>query len=243
MHDTDEDLYSWPTCTACQKDLWVDEAEAGRLACRPCENRTAKRLTELPALFAELNRTATLMRGARRTGTATSGSRTPPIPPRIEVLALTGPGGIAARLTAIEDSWRQALGWAIPVRHDHVRTFAGWRLDPARDVPERARFLANNLLWACSSYDSISQDIDDIRRLHTEATTAISTERRPGPVKVGRCPAPTESGACDTQLTANSGKEHICCGACGTQWFGKEGWDDLRNAQQEILQRDAGVAA
>lgn len=232
MHDpADADIYEWPVCTACSKDLWVNEN--GRQACRPCEIKTAKRLSELPALFTELTRTATLMRGARKPDTATTGSRVPPIPPRIEVLTLTGPGGVAARLRDIEDAWRAALGW----------TIAPWRGSPAQAVPEHVRFLINNLPWACDSYDSIGQDIDDLRRLHAEATAAISRERRPGRVQTGLCPASLEDGLCSAQLTATSASHRIRCQTCGTEWDGLAAWRDLRQAQEAVLRRDAGVAA
>ncbi|MBD0743580.1 hypothetical protein [Streptomyces sp. CBMA152] len=235
MPHTPENLddYQWPACTSCTKPLWISEIEDGRYACRPCEDKARTRLAALPGLFAELNRTATLMHGSRSPSAATSGSRVPPIPPRLDVLALTGPGGAAARLRDIEDAWRAALGW----------TIAPWRGSPAQAVPEHVRFLTNNLPWATGSYEEVGQDIDDIRRLHGEMTAAVTTERRPGRVKVGLCPAPAEEGTCGVQLTASSGKEQIRCPACGAAWIGKDGWDALRDEQQKALQRDAGVAA
>lgn len=232
MHDpVDAEIYQWPVCAACGKDLWVNEN--GRQACRPCEIKTMKRLVELPALFVELTRTATLMRGARKPDAATSGSRTPPIPPRLEVLDLTGPGGVAARLAAIEDAWRVVLGW----------TIAPWRGSPAQAVPEHVRFLINNLPWACDSYDSIGQDIDDVRRLHAETTAAISRERRPGRVQTGLCPVPLDNGPCGQQLTATTASHRIRCQTCGTEWDGLAAWRGLRQAQEAVLRRDAGVAA
>lgn len=231
MHDATDDEYSWPTCAACSKDLWV--SEAGRLACRPCEIKTIKRLAELPALFVELNRTATLMRGSRSPGAATSGSRVPPIPPRLEVLALTGPGGVAARLRDIEDAWRAALGW----------TIAPWRGSPLQAVPEHIKFLVNNLPWACDAYDSIGQDIDDLRRLHAECTAAVSRDRKPGRVKIGLCPVESEGIVCGQQLTATTTSFRTQCGTCGTVWDGREEWCALRRAQEAVWQQDAGVAA
>jgi hypothetical protein len=85
-HPSALDGYSWPVCVTpgCKRQLWV--SEAGRWACRPCEDITRKRLIELPSLFRQLDTTAALMRGASETGGATGGSKTPPIPPRLEVL-------------------------------------------------------------------------------------------------------------------------------------------------------------
>ncbi len=95
MHDHTpaDETYEWPVCVTprCGRQLWADELD--RWACRPCGDATAKRLVELPALFAQLDTTAMLMKGASRVGGGTSGSRTAPIPPRLDVLNLVGPGG------------------------------------------------------------------------------------------------------------------------------------------------------
>lgn len=235
MHDNaDDQSYEWPTCIApnCGRQLWV--AEAGRLACRPCQDRTAKRLAELAPLFRRLSETATLMRGAARGGGATSGSKNPPIPPRLEVLALTANGGVATRLRDIEDAWRKALGW----------TVAPWRGSPAQAVPEHLRFLVNNLPWAVDSYDSVGQDIDDLRKLHAECTAVAANEHRPGRVSIGRCPTRGDDGTpCRAELTATASSHRVHCGQCGTRWETLNDWRRLRSAQEAVLAHDAGVAA
>ena len=235
MHEPPtEDEYSWPTCSApnCGRQLWV--SEAGRQVCRPCEDRTAARLRELPALFGRLNQAATLMRGAARGGGATSGSRTPPIPPRLEVLTLTAVGGVATRLRDIEDSWRKALGW----------TVAPWRGSSAQAVPEHIKFLVNNLPWAIDSYESVGQDIEDLRRLHAECTAVAANERRHGRVSIGRCPARYDDGTlCRADLTASADSHRVRCGTCGARWETLGEWKQLREAQDAVLQEDAGVAA
>jgi len=230
----DDQAYEWPTCIApnCGRQLWV--AEAGRLACRPCEDRTAKRLAELAPLFRRLSETATLMRGAARGGGTTSGSKTPPIPPRLEVLALTANGGVATRLRDIEDAWRKALGW----------TLAPWRGSPAQAVPKHLKFLADNLPWAVDSYDSVGQDIDDIRKLHAECTAVAANEHRPGRVKIGRCPTRGDDGTpCRADLTATASSHRVHCGHCGARWETLGEWKQLREQQDAVLREDAGVAA
>ena len=238
MHDhpANLDQFEWPVCVTprCGRRLWV--TEAGRFACRPCEESTAQRIRELPGLFAQLDTTAALMRGSRRPGGATSGSKTPPIPPRLEVLALVGPGGAAARLSAIEDAWRQALGW----------TIAPWRGNPVQAMPHLVAFLTNNLLWACSSYEEVGQDIDDLRRLHAECAALVSGEKRPGRVQIGACPSAVDDGWCGTQLTASTGSHRIHCGSCGARWETLGEWRELRAAQEAVLveqAKQAGAAA
>jgi DNA-directed RNA polymerase subunit RPC12/RpoP len=223
-HPTPDDSdYAWPTCLACGTDLWL--SELGRLACRPCEEKTSVRIAELPALFRQLDTTAALMRGARRPGGGSSGSKTPPIPPRLEVLALVGPGGVAARLAAIEDAWRKSLGW----------TVAPWRGSPAQAVPQHATFLANNLPWACDAYESVGQDIDDLRRLHGECAAIVNDERRPGRVQIGACPGRYDDGLCGQPLTASAASHRVRCGNCGSRWETLGEWRELRAAQEAVL--------
>jgi hypothetical protein len=235
MHDhaPDADGYEWPVCVTprCNRQLWV--AEACRWACRPCEDRASQWIAELPGLFRQLDTTAALMKGASRPGAGSSGTRTAPIPPRLDVLSLVGPGGVAARLSAIEDSWRQALGW----------TVAPWRGSPAQAVPHLAGFLANNLLWACSSYEEVGQDIDDLRRLHGEMKAIVDDERRPGRVQIGNCPVRLDDGPCWTPLTASAASHRVRCGGCNTRWETIGEWRELRAAQEAVLAEAAGVAA
>jgi hypothetical protein len=235
MHDhtPDDSGYEWPVCVTprCNRQLWV--AEADRWACRPCEDRAAQWIAELPTLFRQLDTTASLMRGARRPGGGSTGSKTPPIPPRLEVLALVGPGGVAARLSAIEDAWRQVLGW----------TVAPWRGSPAQAVPHLVEFLANNLLWACSSYEEVGQDIEDLRRLHGEMKAIADGERRPGRVQIGACPVRVDDGYCAAPLTASAASHRVRCPACGSRWETLGEWRELRAAQDAVLAEAAGVAA
>ncbi|MCU1617394.1 MAG: hypothetical protein JWO98_4934, partial [Frankiales bacterium] len=145
MHDyaADETQYEWPKCVAGPSEgpgshrLRAEELD--RWACRPCEDRALKNLRELPALFTRINTTAALVRGASRQGAATSGSKVPPIPPRLEVLSLAAVGGVATRLQAIEDAWREERG-------RRMEPSAG---SPGVAVPKHVDFLVINLQWAC----------------------------------------------------------------------------------------------
>lgn len=236
------DDHQWPTCAACHRDLW--ESEYDRKACRPCEEKAAGRLAELGPLFARLDTTAALMKGRRGAASGPSGTRTPPLPLNVVVLNLAAAGGVATRLQAIEDSWRQALGWTIEPRTDGWTVFAAWRANPARDVPERIKFLGNNLLWACSSYESVGDDLEEIRRLHFEATAALSPDPRPGRVKIGFCPVRYDNGdRCQQPLTATAANHRIHCGGCGARWDDMDAWRALRREQDAMYREMATVAA
>lgn len=248
MHDHPDALaYEWPACVTprCNRQLWV--AEAGRWACRPCEDATATRIAELPGLFVQLNQTAMLMKGSSRGSSPTSGSRTPPIPPRLDILNLVAPaGGIAARLRDIEDSWRSALGWAIEPDSDGTRVFAAWRINPVEAVKRHTKFLANNLLWACSSYESVGQDIVDLRRMHGECKALANHEPRAGRVQIGACPVQVGDGWCGQPLTAATDNHRVRCSNCGARWDGLGEWRELRAAQEAVaiaLTQSSGAAA
>lgn len=240
--DATLDGYDWPTCLACGHNLW--DTELDRYCCQPCEDGTRTRLKQLPALFAQLNQTAALIPGARKTsGAAPSGSRTAPLPLRLDVIDLVGPGGIATRLQAIEDSWRQALGRRIQPATDGVRIFASWRSNPARAVPGHVEFLVINLQRACEQYESIGQDIDDIRQLHATCTAIVEQKPKIGSVKIGVCPVSIDDGRCAEQLYASARSFKTVCQTCGTTWEGVHEWRQLRAAQQEALAELAGAAA
>lgn len=242
MSDATAADYEWPICTACNRDLWDDET--GRHACRVCEDRTRERLGELPDLFARLNTTAAMMRGARRPASGSAGGQARPIPPRLDVLNLVSAGGVATRLCAIEDAWRLALGRRIEPATDGVRVFAAWRSNPAVNVPEHVNFLRVNLERACERYDEVGQDVETIRRLHAEMTAALSGDQRPGRVKIGLCPVEFDDGSrCGTALTATTGSHRVSCGGCGTRWDDLAAWRELRRAQDAVAERWAERAA
>jgi hypothetical protein len=229
--ETSDGTYEWPRCVACQSGLWEDET--GRRACRPCEDRTGERLAELPALFAQINTTAALIRGPRRGTGMPTGSRVPPIPANAEVLSLAAVGGVATRLRDIEDAWRKILG----------RTVATWAGAPAQAVPKHVDFLRINLQWACERYEEVGQDMEEIRRIHAECTAALSPDPRPGRVRIGLCPVVSDSGPCGAQLTASTTNHKVRCPSCGTRWDDIAAWRELRHAQEAVAAYREGVAA
>jgi hypothetical protein len=233
VHDfaADESEYEWPKCVAGDHRLWAEELD--RWACRPCEGVTARRLRELNALFPRLNKTAALMRGARRTGPATSGSKEAPIPVRLEVLNLVANGGVATRLEAIEDAWQQARG-----RNPNAPAGV-----PLKAVPLHIEYLAINLQWACENYEEIGQDMEEIRHLHAECTAALSPDPKPGRVRIGLCPVVLDSGPCGAQLTATVASPKVRCPGCRTEWPDMGAWRELRRAQEVVQTNRTGVAA
>lgn len=229
--------YTWPACAGCNQPLQPDTTDTTRV-CWTCQDRTDHLLAELPALFTRLNTTAALIPAGRGTRSDTPTSSSPihaPIPLRLDTLNLATTGGIPTRLQAIDDSWRTARRWTIPPNHDTTRLFAAWRINPTRAVTTHTRSLRMNLSWACTHYDEIAQDLTEIRRLHTEATTALSPDPRPRRIQVGTCPTLRDNHTiCGAHLTASLADQRIRCSTCGARWGGLAAWRELRQAQDAL---------
>jgi hypothetical protein len=163
-----------------------------------------------------------------------TGSKVPPIPANAEVLSLAAVGGVVTRLQGIEDAWRKELGW----------TVAPWRGNAGQTVPKLIEFLANNLPWACERYEPVGHDVEEIRRLHSDCTAALSPDPKPGRVRIGPCPEVFDSGPCGAQLTATVASPKVRCPQCRTEWPDMGAWRELRRAQEAVaVDAQTGVAA
>lgn len=203
-------------CTHCQRLLYSNELD--RWACTPCEDRARDQLRALPGLYQQL--------GDKLAPTAVSDSngkvsttRIAPLPVALGPLDLLAPGGMAAKLAAIEDDWRSVLGRPAGPRRDRIRVFATWRSNPSSDVPMHTNFLIINLQWACERYEEVAYDLGVIRDLHDQAQGMVTGWRDPR-VPIGCCPAvDKETGqACGTRLKVTPGALEIRCHVCGARW-------------------------
>lgn len=244
-----DDGYTWPACTHCHRTLWA--TETGRLACRPCQDKADTQLAALTDLHVRLNTTAALLAVTTRShstpnppaGGPTSGRAHAPLPLRVDALNLAASGGIATRLCAIEDSWRTALGWTHPLTTDGTHIYPAWRANPRIAIGRHIRFLRDNLLWACGSYDSIADDLNEIHRLHTEATHTLAGTPRPTRVPIGPCPVRlNDDTLCGTPLTATTTSRRVHCTRCGTRWDDLDAWRGLRRAQQATTAIEGAAA-
>ena len=154
------------TCTCCRRQLYNDELQVGRYACRLCEQRTFDTLRALPALFAQVDNLASLLKGTGQT-TRTSGGREAPAPVRIPVLSDMSDGGVVTELQAVADAWFIALGFT-PGRKLHHG-----------EIGRAVTPLINNLRWACEDYPEVAADIATISKIHTRLMQYATGERGP----------------------------------------------------------------
>jgi hypothetical protein len=161
------------TCTRCFTDLWADEL--GRQLCRPCEDRTAGHLAAIcgtRGLYAQLAHH--LERGASSGGPAVSGSRTAPVPLRLEILNLQTAGGpVLGPLETWVRDWEA---------HGHAELGEGGSLQ--QRVDHACSTLRFNLGWAASHHMAADAFADEIAGIHRTLSGITSGEKAPRRIPV-----------------------------------------------------------
>ncbi|GFE20043.1 hypothetical protein [Streptomyces nigrescens] len=199
MNDTAAD-YSWPACGACGRPLW--ENELGRQACRMCQRRVDDNLQSLAGsqgLYAALS--AALVPGAGNGEARVSGgTRTAPLPLRLEPLSLSSRGGVVTVLQTWLVDWHEQLQWAHP----------RWQGDLQQQLDQVVQALRTNLEWAASQHPAFGDFSAEVaalvRSCHRQAT-GEKPERR----IVVACP-------CGSTLRVTISTPGARCAGCGTQY-------------------------
>jgi hypothetical protein len=194
-------------CVHCPRLLHFDELS--RWACRICEDRAGEQLTEIHSMYGQLRgKLVPALSTADNAGHVTGATRSAPLPVSLGALDLIAPGGIATKLQSIEDDWRKTLGW----------TVAPFRGNAEQTLESVIPFLRNNLPWACSMYEDVSEDLKLIGILHRR-TDAVIHGQREARVPVGYCPTVSDSGeVCGEGLRVSPWALQIRCNGCGTSW-------------------------
>lgn len=191
--------YEWPTCTACPRPLRHDELD--RLACRPCQDRADTALRQLPGpdgLYAKL--ATRLIPGRGGDGPAVSGSRTAPLPLRLEPLSLMARGGVVTVLQDWLVDWHEHFGW----RHPR------WQGDLQQQCDQVVKALRVNLEGAAGSHPAFGDFTQEITSLVRQCERQITGERKERPISVA-CP-------CGTILRVTVSTPGCRCRGCGTQY-------------------------
>lgn len=195
--------YVWPACNACTRPLRQDEL--GRTACRICQGRADTALRQLPGrdgLYAKL--ATRLVPGRGGDGPAVSGSRTAPLPLRLEPLSLMARGGVVTVLQDWLVDWHEQLGW----RHPR------WNGGLQQQCDEAVKALRINLDWAASSHSAFGEFTQEISSLVRQCERQITGERAERPISVA-CP-------CGTTLRVTVSTPGCRCRGCGTQYARSE---------------------
>ena len=187
-----------PACIICRTALFDDEQG---FACRPCIERIDRQLRALAGpegLYARLS--AQLAPGAGNGGPAVSGSRTAPVPLRLEVLNLMTAGGPV--LGPLE-TW--VRDWETQGRADMCE--AGTLQQRVDHAVGTLRF---NLAWAAANHPAVDEFAREVHLAWRQCERQITGERPARTVPVA-CP-------CGQVLRVTLDTAGAQCGGCGEQY-------------------------
>ncbi|NUP16501.1 MAG: hypothetical protein HOZ81_10425 [Streptomyces sp.] len=206
------DATSTPVCTICHRDLRDDEAGA----CRICVDLIDQHLRALAGpegLYARLS--AQLAPGAGNGGPAVSGSRTAPVPVRLDVLNLMTAGGpVLGPLETWVRDWE---------------TYGRAELDEAgtlqRRVDHAVATLRFNLAWAAAHHPAVDEFGREVHAMWRACDRQISGER-PARIVPVACP-------CGSVLRITLDTPGARCPGCDTQ-YGHAALMELPLAERRI---------
>lgn len=188
-----------PACAVCLHPLYADEAN--RQACRPCTDRVDANLRALAGadgLYARLS--GCLHPGSGSGGPAVSGSRTAPLPVRLDPLSLAARGGLVTVLQTWLIDWHETLGYRHP-RWD------GGMQQQCDQVVKRLRIL---LPWAAERHGAFDEFAREVGQLKRQCEANVTGEKPPFRFGV-TCP-------CGATLKITLDTPGQRCNGCGAQY-------------------------
>lgn len=187
-------------CPICQK-------KTGSLVCDSCWAKTVDRLAEIPEGYQALEEELIPSQGV---GERVGGSKTPPIPVKLEVLHLRTQG-IKEPLLVHEARIR--------AQQNHTKiTFRGETLNY---ISKSTAYLIAQRDWIKSHYTEIDHLVKDVFHISKSINNALGY--RSDLVTIGTCPTIDEAGeTCGYKLQVNPATlntfSDIICSSCGTTW-------------------------
>jgi hypothetical protein len=188
------------TCTICQRPL---DPEREPIRHQRCAERLNAALSEISALYALMG--DVLAPGTAGDRTRVSGTRTAPLPVRLEPLSLRARGGIITILATWEVDWREVRGMTPAQRGNSDRDLAGIVL-----------WLRAHLPWAIEHHPAIREFADEVRDVVRECQAAAGL--LPHMMRIGTCPVDCDGQPCGERLYADPQAEEIWCRKCRTRW-------------------------
>jgi hypothetical protein len=208
-----------PRCTACGRNLWDDELS--HFGCGVCLRATDRRLAELAGppvwrghkgesklvsgYYAALGDALAPGAGSGGDGRVT-GSRTAPLPIRLEPLSLAARGGVVTVLQTWLSDFHDQLGWLHP-------RFEG---DMQGQLDQVVTRLRANLPWAAEHHPAWAELVTEVRQAHAACRAQTTGERPERRVRVC-CP-------CGVTLSITLSTQGQQCGGCSTSYT----WAELR---------------
>jgi len=206
-------------CTICRRPLNLDREQTRH---QRCADRLRTNLTELPGLYALMG--AVLAPGTAGDRSRVSGTRTAPLPVRLEPLSLRARGGIVTILATWEVDWRDLRGLTEANRGTSER-----------DLSAIVLWLRAHLPWAIEEHAAVDEFAAEVRDIVRQCRAAAGL--LPSMMRIGACPALVGDTACEAALYADPMAKEIRC-RCGARW-GRGQWmllgKTLRGVEDERL--------
>ena len=187
-------------CASCRK-------ATERSLCPSCWEYSVEKLKSFSSKYKQLE---SEMLPAQGYGERVGGSKTPPIPVRVETLHLRT-GGISKPLMAHEAKIR------IEQRHTRI-TFRG---EEHNRIEITCKYLTAQAEWIFTSYQEVGKLAADIDLINKQINTVLGY--RSDLLTIGTCPSVDDKGeTCGNKLQVNPATltsfGDIKCRACGTVW-------------------------
>ncbi|MFG2328284.1 hypothetical protein ACGFMM_01525 [Streptomyces sp. NPDC048604] len=192
-------MNAFPTCLRCTYELRTDEQ--GRQLCFRCEDRTARHLAAIPGphgLYAQLAHH--LQRGGNSGGPAVSGSKTAPIPLRIDVVSLQAASG---QVLGPLETW--VRDW---------ETYGHADLNEAGTLQQRVdhacRTLRYNLRWCAEVHPAADEFVREVGDITRTLAGITGGEKPPRKIPVA-CP-------CGNVIRTTLNTRGETCRGCRTEY-------------------------
>jgi len=187
-------------CVLCRKST-------ERSVCESCWDFALTKLKAFPDKYFELEKELLPSKGY---GEKVGGSKTPPIPVRLETLDLRT-GGISKPITAHE--------LKIRVVREHTRiTFRGEEINK---IKMTVKYITGQSEWIFEHYQELDNLTKDINNISNRISSVLGYKS--DLVSIGTCPAQDDKGeVCGAKLLVDpktlTNFNDIKCRACGTSW-------------------------
>ena len=187
-------------CPVCRR-------KTNALVCASCWSSTVDRLSKIPEGYQALEKELEPSRGV---GERVGGSKTPPIPVKLEVLHL--------RTQGIKEP---LLIHEARIRYQQGHTKITFRGQTQNYISKSVAYLVTHRDWIKSHYTEIDHLVKDVSIIHRAINNALGY--RSDLVTIGTCPATDELGEiCGYRLQVNptslNSFSDIICSSCGTTW-------------------------
>lgn len=207
-------------CVVCQR-----RPPEWSLCCAGCTSRMRDQLAALVDEYARLDATP-----GSSTGQRVSGTRTAPLPLRVDVLNLVGPGSAHVHVDRREEHDDQVgelppLVWLDQVVRDWRDTRGQGEHLPGTTITQMTAWLDRRLDWAADEHPAIDEFAAELAGQLRTLRGVNRAGEKPDAEFVGYCPADAVDGPCGQPLYANPWYAVITCG-CGAEWR-RDQWEHL----------------